>query len=147
QTASSRTTACTAAKARHSGARGLQMTTHGHTPFNQPSIRGRELAYLREAIDRAELSSLKTFTQRVERLLEDQLHTHRVLLTHSCTAALEIAALLTVERGDEVILPSFAYATTASAFARCGAKLVFVDVLADTLNINPEAVAAAITSK
>jgi dTDP-4-amino-4,6-dideoxygalactose transaminase len=117
------------------------------TPFNRPGLVGRELAYLQEALERAELSSHRSFTQRVERLLETQLGASRVLLTHSCTAALEIAALLTVGPGDEVILPSFAYATTASAFARCGATLVFVDISPDTLNIDPDAVASALTSR
>lgn len=112
--------------------------------FNRPTLRGREAAYLREALDGGHIAGYGPFTKRVEQTLEARLGAPKVLLTHSCTAALEIAALLTVEPGEEVILPSFAFATTASAFARCGARLVFVDIRPDTYNIDPRAVQAAI---
>jgi dTDP-4-amino-4,6-dideoxygalactose transaminase len=116
-------------------------------PFNRPTLGGREACYIGEVLDSGHFAGGGPFTQRVEENLKSRLGAPGVLLTHSCTAALEIAALLTVKPGDEVILPSFAYATTASAFARCGAKLVFVDVQPDTLNIDPRAVEAAITPR
>lgn len=112
--------------------------------FNRPTLRGREAAYIREALDGAHIAGRGPFTKRVEEALEARLGAPKVFLTHSCTAALEIAAMLTVGQGDEVILPSFAFVTTASAFARCGASLVFVDIRPDTFNIDPRAVQAAI---
>jgi dTDP-4-amino-4,6-dideoxygalactose transaminase len=112
--------------------------------FNQATLRGKETSYIREALQSGHVAGRGPFTKRVEKILEARFGAPKALLTHSCTAALEIAALLTVEHGDEVILPSFAFATTASAFARCGAKLVFVDIRPDTFNIDPRAVQAAI---
>jgi dTDP-4-amino-4,6-dideoxygalactose transaminase len=116
-------------------------------PLNRPTLGGNELAYMREALDLGQLAARGDFSRRVEQMLESQLAAPNVLLTASGTAALEIAALLTVVPGDEVILPSFTYATTASAFARCGATLVFVDIDPDTLNIDPGAVAAALSPR
>jgi dTDP-4-amino-4,6-dideoxygalactose transaminase len=115
--------------------------------FNQPALRGREFDYIRQVLDVGHFAADGPFTRRTEQVLEAYFGGSRVFLTHSCTAALEIAALLTVGAGDEVILPSFTFATTGSAFARCGATLVFVDIKADTLNLDPEAVEAAITDK
>lgn len=116
-------------------------------PFHRPALRGRELAYVREAIDGGAISSGGSFARRCEELLQARLGAPRILLTNSATAALEMAALLSVEPGDEVILPSFTYATTASAFVRCGARLVFADISRETLNIDPVAVAAAVTPR
>jgi len=116
----------------------------GAIPFNRPTLRGKEAGYVREALESGRLAGRGAFTKRVEALLRANLGAPEVLLTHSCTAALEICALLTVGPGDEVILPSFAFATTAAAFARCGAGLVFVDIRPDTFNIDPLAVRAAV---
>ena len=110
-------------------------------------LRGSELGYISQVLDGRRLAAGGTFAAKTERLIAEKMGAAKVFLTHSCTAALEIAALLTVRPGDEVILPSFTYATTGSAFARCGARLVFVDIREDTLNIDPEAVAAAISPK
>ncbi len=112
--------------------------------YSRPALRGKELAYIQEALAGTHLAGCGPFTSRVETMLATQLGAPHVLLTNSCTSALEIAGLLTVGQGDEVILPSFAFVTTASAFARCGARLVFVDIRPDTLNIDPAAVQAAI---
>lgn len=116
-------------------------------PFNEPTLRGRELIYIREVLESRRLAAGGTFSRRVEELLRTRLGAPKVLLTHSCTGALEIAAALTVGEGDEVILPSFAYATTASAFVRAGARLVFVDIRPDTLNIDPARVEEAVTER
>jgi dTDP-4-amino-4,6-dideoxygalactose transaminase len=115
--------------------------------FNQPTLRGRERAYVNDALAGDHLGANGPYTGRVEERLAAYLDAPRVLLTHSCTAALEIAALLTVGPGDEVILPSFTYATTASAFVRAGATPIFADVSAHTFNLDPGATQAAVTDK
>src|SRR6266850_1417419 len=116
-------------------------------PLNRPTLRGKEFAYIREALDSGRIGANGAFTKRVEDFIATFLGVPKAFLTHSCTAALEIAALLTVKPGDEVILPSFTFAATASAFARCGARLVFVDIESDTFNIDPRAVEAAVTPR
>ena len=114
-------------------------------PFNRPHVVGREFGYMQEAIDGLHLSGDGPFTKRCERRLEELTSASRALLTHSCTAALEMAALLLdVEPGDEVVLPSYTFASTANAFALRGASLVFVDVRRDTLNIDEEQVGLAV---
>src|SRR5262245_21590061 len=118
-----------------------------HIPFHRAVLRGRELAYIREAIDSGSIGAGGSFARRCEGLLQARLGAPRVLLTNSGTAALEMAAMLSVAPEDEVILPSFTFATTASAFARCGARPVFVDISPETLNIDPVAVAAAVTPR
>lgn len=123
------------------------MVSSRTVPFNRPTLRGKESVYIQEALAGTRFAGGGPFTQRVESALAANFGGAEVFLTNSCTAALEIAALLTVMPGDEVVLPSFAYATTASSFARCGAKLVFVDIRPDTFNIDPRAVAAAIGPK
>ncbi|MDP6979287.1 MAG: dTDP-4-amino-4,6-dideoxygalactose transaminase [Myxococcota bacterium] len=115
-------------------------------PLNKPYIAGNELDYIREAVDRGQLAGDGHFTRRCQELLEAQTGAARVLLTPSCTAALEMAAmLLELGPGDEVILPSYTFVSTASAFVREGAKPVFVDVREDTLNLDEQAIEAAIT--
>jgi dTDP-4-amino-4,6-dideoxygalactose transaminase len=116
-------------------------------PYNRPKLRGNELIYIRQALEKGHLAGGGTFTRRVEDLLESYTGSPKALLTQSCTAALEIAALLLVKPGDEIILPSFTFAATATSFARSGATLVFVDIDPDTLNIDPEAVRAALTPR
>ncbi|MEJ2086673.1 MAG: dTDP-4-amino-4,6-dideoxygalactose transaminase [Acidobacteriota bacterium] len=107
------------------------------TPFNRPFIAGRELFYIAQAVTLGSLGGDGHFTRRCCRLLEDQFGIPRVLLTPSCTAALELAALLCdLEPGDEVIVPSYTFVSTANAIVRTGAKPVFVDIRADTLNLD-----------
>jgi len=107
-------------------------------PFNKPFVVGKELHYIAEAvITNRHLSGDGPFTRNCEHWLEKNLGCPRVLLTHSCTAALEMVALLCdVKPGDEVIMPSFTFVTTANAFVLRGAVPVFVDIRGDTLNID-----------
>ena len=106
-------------------------------PFNRATLVGHELELLREAIQSGHLSGDGQFARRCELLLEEALGADRVLLTSSCTHALELAALLLdIEPGDEVIVPSFTFVSTAAAFALRGAKIVFADIRPDTLNID-----------
>jgi dTDP-4-amino-4,6-dideoxygalactose transaminase len=117
-------------------------------PFTRIHLAGRELEYVREAIESRQLAGDGAFTRRCERWLEETLGCGRALLTHSCTAALEMAAILAeVGPGDEVILPSFTFASTANAFVLRGAVPVFVDIDPVTLNIDPRRAAAAVTAR
>ncbi len=117
-------------------------------PFGRPAIVGRELYYIAQAIQNGTISGGGPFTRRCEQWLEERLPAHRALLTHSCTAALEMAAILAgVGPGDEVIMPSFTFSSTATAFVLRGATPVFVDVRADTLNIDERLIEAAITPR
>ncbi|MEI6162368.1 MAG: dTDP-4-amino-4,6-dideoxygalactose transaminase, partial [Roseococcus sp.] len=117
-------------------------------PFNRPTLVGPEFAYLTEALERGHLSGNGAFTKRCQALLEAQLGAPRVLLTHSATAALEMAAILTnIGPGDEVIMPSFTFCSTANAFVLRGAVPVFVEIRADTLNMDENAIEAAITPR
>jgi dTDP-4-amino-4,6-dideoxygalactose transaminase len=114
-------------------------------PFNKPPQVGRELEYVEQAFAQGHLSGDGPFTRRCSELLEGELGAARVLLTTSCTHALEMSALLLdLQPGDEVIVPSFAFVTTALAFTLHGATPVFVDVCPETLNVDPARVAAAI---
>lgn len=118
-----------------------------HTPFNWPASVGRELDYIREAIASGHLSGDGGFTKKCHAWLETRLG-GQALLTHSCTGALEMATLLAgVEPGDEVILPSYTFVSTANAVVLRGAIPVFVDIRADTLNINEMLIEAAITPR
>jgi dTDP-4-amino-4,6-dideoxygalactose transaminase len=119
-----------------------------HIPFNKPYRTGREAALMEEALHNAHLSSDGPFTQRCKAWLEETTGSPSALLVHSATAALEEAAILSeVGPGDEVIMPSFTFVTTATAFLLRGATPVFVDVREDTLNLDEEQVAAAITPR
>ena len=120
--------------------------SEGHIPFNRPPVVGTELRYVEEALARAHVSSGGHFTRLCERWLEVETGAARAILTHSCTAALEMTALLLdVGPGDEVVMPSFTFVSTANAFVLRGATPVFVDVLPETLNLDPAAVEAALT--
>ena len=120
----------------------------GRIPFNRPYATGRELAYVQQAIDGGRLSGNGPFTRRCQAWLEEHTGAARAFLTHSCTAALEMAALLLDLRpGDEVILPSFTFVSTANAFVLRGAVPVFVDVRPDTLNLDEAQVEAAVTDR
>ena len=117
-------------------------------PFNKPGITAIELQYIQQAASRLKLSGNGHFTKQCQHWLESRLGTRKALLTHSGTAALEMAAILCgVGPGDEVIMPSFTFSSTANAFVLRGATAVFVDIDPATLNIDPAAAAAAITSK
>jgi dTDP-4-amino-4,6-dideoxygalactose transaminase len=117
-------------------------------PFNRVHLTGREFTYIQQAVDYGQLAGNGRFTLRCQEWLQRQLSAHRVLLTHSCTAALEMAALLLdVQAGDEVIMPSFTFVSTANAFVLRGATPVFVDVRPDTLNLDERLVEAAITPR
>ena len=117
-------------------------------PFNKPCLAGREFDYMRAALDRGHLSGNGPFTKRCSHWLESRTGCARALLTHSGTAALEMAALLLrVGPGDEVIMPSFAFVSTANAFVLRGATPVFVDICPDTLTIDSALVEAAVTER
>lgn len=117
-------------------------------PFNRPTLIGREVTYLREAIRRGQLSGDGYFTSRCSALIAQKTGAKQALLTHSCTAALEMAALLCdLEPGDEVIMPSFTFVSTANAVALRGAIPVFVDIEPGSLNVDPRRVAAAVGPK
>ncbi len=117
-------------------------------PFNQPSLVGNEITYLKEAIERGQLSGDGYFTKRCNKLIENLTTAPSALLTHSCTAALEMAAILCdLQPGDEVIMPSFTFVSTANAVVLRGAIPVFVDIDAQTLNIDPKKVAASVNDR
>ena len=117
-------------------------------PFNKPFIAGKELHYISQAVLNGQISGDGPFTKKCEQWLEKTFGAERVLLTTSCTSALEMAAILCgVEEGDEVIMPSFSGASTANAFMRRGAKPIFVDIRSDTLNLDDQQVEAAITER
>ncbi len=117
-------------------------------PFNLAHVTGRELVYLQEALASRKLAGDGSFTKRCNLWLEAHLGVKKALLTHSCTAALEMAALLLdLKSGDEVILPSYTFCSTANAIALRGATCVFVDCEPGTMNMDVTAVAEAITTK
>ncbi|MBS0319976.1 MAG: dTDP-4-amino-4,6-dideoxygalactose transaminase [Proteobacteria bacterium] len=122
--------------------------TRAAIPFNRPYMTGRELACIGEAHASGHLAGDGMFTQRCHAWLERRLGSARALLTHSCTAALEMAALLLdIGPGDEVIMPSFTFVSTANAFVLRGAVPLFVDIRSDTLNIDENLVEAAISPR
>lgn len=124
------------------------MASVSRIPFARVSLGGRELDYVRQVVESRQLAGDGSFTERCERWLELTIGSPRALLTHSCTAALEMAAILAgVGPGDEVILPSFTFASTANAFVLRGAVPVFVDIEPRTFNIDPERVAANVTAR
>ena len=117
-------------------------------PFNRPFATGKELAYIAEAISSGHLSGDGTFSKRCHQWLEFTLSSKMALLTHSCTGALEMAAILCdLEAGDEVIMPAFTFPSTANAVVLRGATPVFVDVRADTFNLDENLIEAAITPR
>lgn len=117
-------------------------------PFNKPYMVGKELWYIAQAHHGGHLAGAGKFTTRCQHWLEQHTGTPKALLTHSCTAALEMAALLLdLKPGDEVILPSYTFVSTASAFVLRGAVPVFVDIREDTLNLDERLIEAAITPR
>lgn len=116
--------------------------------FNRPYMTGKELYYIAEAKFGNMLAGDGPFTKRCHRWIEETASVKTALLTHSCTAALEMAALLlNIQPGDEVIMPSFTFVSTANAFVLRGAVPVFVDVRPDTLNLDENLVEAAISPR
>lgn len=116
--------------------------------FNKPYLTGKELQYIADAHQRGQLAGDGVYTKRCSGWLEQATGATKVLLTHSCTAALEMAAMLAdIKPGDEVIMPSYTFVSTANAFALRGGIPVFVDIRADTLNIDETHIEAAITPR
>ncbi len=117
-------------------------------PFNKPFVAGKELYYIAQAVTYGNIAGDGYFTKACSRLMEERFAIPKVLLTPSCTASLEMAAILCdLGPGDEVIMPSYTFVSTASAVARLGAKPVFVDVRADTLNLDENRIEQAITER
>lgn len=117
-------------------------------PFNRPFMTGQELELIAQAHDNGHLSGDGSFTKRCHEWLEQRTGASKALLTHSCTAALEMSALLLdLVPGDEVIMPSYTFVSTANAFVLRGAIPVFVDIREDTLNLDESLIEAAITPR
>ncbi len=119
-----------------------------YVPFNRPFIAGKEFEFIQQAITRAHISGDGLFTKKCHALLEQELGVPKVLLTTSCTHALEMAALLLdIQPGDEVIVPSFTFVSTVNAFVLRGAKPVFIDIRPDTLNLDETLLERLITPR
>jgi dTDP-4-amino-4,6-dideoxygalactose transaminase len=118
-------------------------------PFNKPFIAGKELFYIAQAvIENNHTAGDGPFTKKCQAWLEERLGCRKVLLTHSCTAALEMSAILAdIEPGDEIIMPSYTFVSTASSFVLRGGVPVFIDIRPDTLNINENMIGAALTAR
>lgn len=116
--------------------------------FNIPPYTGKELEYIKQAVNAHKICGDGQFTKKCHAWLEERFHAQRVLLTTSGTTALDMAALMCdLKPGDEVILPSFTFSSTATAFVLAGAKLVFVDIRPDTMNIDETKIESAITER
>ncbi len=116
-------------------------------PFNSPPLTGEEIHHIQQALNSGKLCGDGGYGVRCQQWMEQQFNSPRVLLTPSCTASLEMAALLIdIKPGDEVIMPSYTFVSTANAFVLRGASIVFVDIEPDTMNLNAELIEAAITS-
>jgi len=117
-------------------------------PFNKPPLTGNEEKYVLESMKSGKISGDGEFTRRCHAWFEQKLGCKKALLTTSCTHALEIAAiLLDIKEGDEIIMPSYTFVSTANAFVLRGAKIVFVDIRPDTMNMDETLIEAAITEK
>ena len=117
--------------------------------FNEPTLIGKELEYIKDAVTvEHKLCGDGKYTLKCNKWIEEQTGASKAMLTTSCTHALEIAALLCeIKEGDEVIMPSFTFCSTADAFVLRGAKIVFVDIRPDTMNIDENLIEEAITDK
>jgi len=119
-----------------------------HIPFNKPYLSGKELWYIAQAHANGQMAGDGSFTKQCQSWLEARTGASKALLTHSCTAALEMAAILAeLQPGDEVIIPSYTFVSTANAFVLRGAVPVFVDIRPDTLNIDERKIESAITPR
>ncbi|WP_286745631.1 dTDP-4-amino-4,6-dideoxygalactose transaminase [Aquabacterium sp. UBA2148] len=124
------------------------MTEARKIPFNRPYMTGKELHFIASSHANGKLAGDGPFTKRCHQWLEEQSGAHKALLTHSCTAALEMAALLLdIQPGDEIIMPSYTFVSTANAFVLRGAVPVFIDIRPDTLNIDETLIEQAITPR
>ena len=116
--------------------------------FNRPAFTGKEFEYIRDAVERGMLCGDGIYTKKCSAWMEKRFHAGHVMLTTSCTHALEMAAFLAdIQPGDEVIMPSYTFVSTADAFVLQGAKIVFVDVHPETMNIDETKIEAAITER
>ena len=116
--------------------------------FNRPAIVGKELEYIKDAVDQGMLCGDGKYTKLCSQWMKERFHVNQVFLTTSCTHALEMAAFLCdIQPGDEVIMPSFTFVSTADAFVLRGAKIVFVDIRPDTMNLDEKLIEQAITEK
>jgi dTDP-4-amino-4,6-dideoxygalactose transaminase len=123
------------------------MIDPAHIPFNKPYMTGKELHYISQAHAQGHLAGDGVFSKKCQAWLEEQTGCRKALLTHSCTAALEISAILAnIRPGDEVIMPSFTFVSTANAFVLRGAVPVFVEIRPDTLNLDESRIEEAITA-
>jgi len=119
-----------------------------YIPFNKPYLAGKELYYVAQSVLSGHTSGDGPFSKKCQKLFEDTFSAQKVLLTTSCTSALEMAAMLCdVQAGDEVIFPSYTFVSTVNAFVLRGVKPVFVDIRADTKNINESLIEAAINER
>jgi len=117
-------------------------------PFNKPFSTGKEFEYIAQAIANSHLSGDGPFTRRCHAWIEERTGCRKALLTHSCTAALEMAAILAdIQSGDEILMPSYTFVSTANAFVLRGGTPVFVDIRQDTLNIDETKLEEAVTSR
>ncbi|WP_010262500.1 dTDP-4-amino-4,6-dideoxygalactose transaminase [Treponema primitia] len=117
-------------------------------PFNRPPCLGTELEYIRQVLESRKLCGDGPFTKNCHQWFEENTDTSRALLTTSCTHALEMAAILVdIKPGDEVIMPSYTFVSTANAFVLRGAKIVFVDIRPDTMNIDENLIEDAVTKR
>ena len=116
--------------------------------FNRPAIVGKELEYIKDAVDQGMLCGDGKYTKLCSSWMKERFHVNQVFLTTSCTHALEMAAYLCdIHPGDEVIMPSYTFVSTADAFVLRGAKIVFVDIRPDTMNIDEKLIEQAVTKK
>ena len=116
--------------------------------FNRPAFTGKEFEYIRDAVERGMLCGDGIYTKKCSAWMEERFHVGHVMLTTSCTHALEMAAFLAdIQPGDEVIMPSYTFVSTADAFVLRGARIVFVDIRPDTMNIDERLIEQAITDK
>ena len=117
-------------------------------PFNKPAMMGNELEYIADAVRSGKISGDAIYSKKCHALLEETLGVPKVLLTPSCTHALEMAALLlNLQAGDEVIIPAFTFVSTVNAFVLRGAKPIFADIRPDTLNLDETKLEALITPR
>lgn len=117
-------------------------------PFNKPAFVGNEIEMMKQAIAKGRFCGDGEFTRNCQKIMEQKFSAKKTLLTTSCTHSLEMAAILAeIGEGDEVIMPSYTFVSTANAFALRGAKIVFVDIRPDTMNIDEKLIEAAITTK
>jgi dTDP-4-amino-4,6-dideoxygalactose transaminase len=115
-------------------------------PFNRPFIVGKELYYIAQAVQEGHLAGDGAFARKCNKWMEEKFNAKKIMLTHSCTGALDICAILCdISPGDEVIMPSFTFASTANAFALRGARTKFIDIRSDTLNMDERLIESAIS--